>query len=122
MLIDDLDNPVGARVDQNRPVVHDRVAIIPGAIFRRHCVIGDALLRQYSADPDILAILIGRATLLDHILAKTGALIDAQNAGDATDHTANDTADDGADRAGRLFSFSRASLDSTGPALGLRGG
>jgi hypothetical protein len=103
-------------------VVHDRVAIVPGAIFPRHLVIGDALLRQYSADPDILAILIGRAALLDHILVKAGTLIDAQDAGDATDHTANDTAHDGADRAGRPFSFSRASLNSTGDALGRRCG
>ncbi len=35
MLLDDLDDPVGAGVDQNRAAVHDRIAIIPGAIFRR---------------------------------------------------------------------------------------
>src|ERR1700732_4804743 len=91
VLFDDVDNPVGARVDQNRTVVHHRVAIIPNAIFRRHVVIGDALLGQYGADPDILAILIGRGMLLDYITAKAGTLIDAQNPGDATDHAANDT-------------------------------
>src|ERR1700737_3695892 len=75
-LIDDLDNPVGTRIHQNRPVVHDRVAIIPGAIFPRHLVIGDALLRQFGADPDILAILIGRTTLPAHILANAWTLTD----------------------------------------------
>jgi hypothetical protein len=105
-LLDDLDNPVGARFDQNRAAVHDRVTIIPSAVFRRHVVIGDAVLRQNRANPDILAILIGRAALLDDITAKSRTFVDAENPGDSTDHAANDTADDGADRAGCSFAIS----------------
>jgi hypothetical protein len=101
-LLDDLDNPVAARFDQNRAAVHDRVTIIPSAVFRRHVVIGDAVLRQNRANPDILAILIGRAALLDDITAKARTLIDAENPGDSTDHAA----DDGADRAGCSFAIS----------------
>jgi hypothetical protein len=120
VLLDDLDNPAGPRFDQNRAAVYNRVAIIPGAVFRRHVVIGDALFRQNRADADVLAILIGRASLLDNIIAKAGTLVDAEYASDATDHAANDTADDGADRTGCSFAIPRASLNSTGNPLGLR--
>src|SRR4051812_27376859 len=82
VLLDDLDNAAAARLDQNRAAVHDRVAIFPRAIFSRHLVIGNALFRQHGADPDILAVLIGRASLLDDIAAEAGTLVDAQNAGD----------------------------------------
>src|SRR4051812_33299626 len=34
-LLDNLDNATGARFDQNRTAVHDRVAIVPRAVFRR---------------------------------------------------------------------------------------
>src|SRR5471032_3095582 len=93
VLLDDLYNPVGARIDQNRAVVHDRIAIVPRAIFRRHVVIGNALLGQHGADPDILTILIGRPMLFDDIGVKAGPLIDAEHPGDAADHSANDTTD-----------------------------
>jgi hypothetical protein len=120
VLLDDLDNPVGARIDQNRAAVHDRVAIVPDAVFRRHVVIGDAVVRQNRADPDVIAILIGGAALLDDITAKAGTLIDAEHAGDATDHAANDPANDGADRTGSPLAVPRASLNPTGDPLGLR--
>ena len=51
VLLDDLDNPVRARLDQDGTAVHDGVAIIVHPVFRRHVVIGDALLRQNRADP-----------------------------------------------------------------------
>src|ERR1700738_4716805 len=103
VLLDDLDNPVGARIDQNRPVVHDRVAIFPGAIFRRHVVIGDAFLRQNRANSDILAALMGRWLALNNITAKAGTLTGAETPGDPPDYPANDTADDGTDRTGSSF-------------------
>jgi hypothetical protein len=120
VLLDDLDDAAGPRFDQNRAAVYNRVAIIPGAVFRRHVVIGDALFRQNRANADILAILIGRASLLDNIGAEAGTLIDAEHASDATDDAANDSADDGADRTGCSFAIPRASLNSTGNPLGLR--
>jgi hypothetical protein len=122
VLFDDLDNPVGARIDQDRPVVHDGVAIIARAIFRRYFVIGDTFLRQHRADSDLLAILIGRATLLDGITAKAGAFIDAENSGDAADHAANYATDDGADRTGCSFAIPCASLNPAGDPLGLHHG
>src|ERR1700722_11855376 len=104
-LFDNLDNPVRARIDQNRAAVHDGVAIVPGAIFRRHVVIGDAVFRQHRADPDILVILIGRTVLLDDVAAEAGTIVHPQHPVDAPDHAANDAADHGTDRTGRSFAF-----------------
>jgi hypothetical protein len=119
VLLDDLDNPSAARFDQDRAAIHNRITIISSAVFRRHIVIGDAFLRQNRANSDVLAILIGRATLLDNITVKAGTLVDAENPGDSTDHAANDAANDGADRTGCSFAISRASLNPPGDPLGL---
>src|SRR6202453_3492238 len=113
-LLDDLDDPAAARLDQNRAAVHDRVAIIPYAIFRRHVIIRDAGFRQNRADPDRLVIFIGRSALLDHIAVKAGTLIDAEHPGDAAHHAADDTADHGAHRTGRAFAVAGALLNAPG--------
>src|SRR5665213_1113907 len=106
VLLDDLDDAAGARLDQDRATVHDRVAIFTrGGVFRRHVVIGDALLGEHRANPNILAVLIGRAALLDDIAVEARAVIDA---------------DHGADRTGRPFAFARASLNTARDPLGLR--
>jgi len=117
VLLDDFDNPVGARIDQNGTVVHDRIAIVADAIFRGHIVIGDAFLGQYRADPHLLVIPIRRTMLLDCVTAKARALIDAKDPVDATDHTANNAADDGSEGTGGSFAFSRTSLNAIGDAL-----
>jgi hypothetical protein len=111
---------VGSRVDQNRAVVHDRVAIVPYAIFRRHIVIGDARIGQNRADPDVLVISIGRAALLDDITVKARSLVDAENPVNSSDHAANDAADHGADRTGRSLALSGALINSADDPLGLR--
>jgi hypothetical protein len=108
VLFDDLDNPMGARVDQNRVAVHDRVAIIPGAIFWWHVVIGYAFFRQHCADANVLTILIGRATLLDDIAVKARTLVDAENPVHAANHPADHAADDRANWTGCSFAFPRA--------------
>jgi hypothetical protein len=105
LLLDDLHNPVSPRFDQNRTAVHDCIAIIVGAIFRRHVVIGNARIRQNRANPDRLVVLIGGAALLDHVTVKARTLIDSQNSGYAAYDAANDTAHHGADRAGRSFAI-----------------
>jgi hypothetical protein len=113
---------VGARFDQNRAAVHDRVAIIPSAVFRRHVIIGNARFRQDSADPDRLVIFIGGAALFDHIAVEAGTLVDTEYPGNATYHAANDAADNGADRSGGAFAIAGASFNATrNPSiLGLR--
>jgi hypothetical protein len=120
VLFDDLDDPAGVRFDQNRVAVHNRVTIFPGAVFRRHIVIGDAFLWQNRAEPHVLAILIGRMTPFDDISVKAGTLIDAENPGYSTDHASNDTADDGTDGASGPFAVSCAALDATRDPLGVR--
>jgi hypothetical protein len=121
-LFDDLDDPAGARFDQDRAAIYDRVAIISNAIFRGHVIVGDTLFRQDRADPDRFVILVGRAALLDHVAVKAGTLIDAEHPGDATHHAADDPADHGANRTGGAFAFTGASLDAArNPSvLGLR--
>jgi len=120
MLFHDFDDAMGSRIDQNRAVVHHRVAIITHAIFRRHVVIGDTGLRQNRADADVLGIAIGGTVLFDDIAVKARTLIDAQNAVDAPDHATDDTADDGTDRTGRSLALSGALVNSAGNPLGLR--
>ena len=51
---------MGARFDQHRTAVHDRVAVIVDAIFRRHVIIGDAVLGQNGADGAVLVDLSRR--------------------------------------------------------------
>jgi hypothetical protein len=106
VLLDHFDNPVGARIDQNGTVVHDRVATIPDAIFLRHIIIGDAFLGQNRADSYVLSILIGRVMPLDDVTAKARTLVDAENAVDTTDHSANDATDNGSEGTGGSFAFS----------------
>jgi hypothetical protein len=118
-LLDNFDNPMGARIDQDRAAVHDRVSVVPNAIFRRHIVIGNAFFRQHCADPDILTILIGRPALFDHITAKARTLVDAENPAYTADHTANDPADHGTDWAGCPLTVSRTALHSAGDPLGV---
>src|SRR5258708_5269434 len=110
---------MGTWLDQHGAAVHHRVAIIPDAIFRRHFIIGDAFFRQHRAAADILAILIGRPTLFDHIAAETRALIDAQDAGNAADDTANRAADNGAHGTGCALALAGAAFDASGDALRL---
>src|SRR4051794_33906224 len=108
-----------ARFDQYGPAVHDRVPIIPHAIFRRHVVIGHARFRQHRADPDILAILIGRAPLLDDIAAEARTLIDAEHAGDAANDPTDRPAYNGSDGTGRALALPGTAFDAAGDALRL---
>jgi hypothetical protein len=58
--------------------------------------------------------------LLDDIAAEARTLIDAEHAGHATDDTANDAADHGADGTGGSLTVARTALDATGNPLRLR--
>src|SRR5665213_1358780 len=119
-LFDDLDDAAGARIDQHGAAVHDGVAVIVDAVFGRHLVIGDPVLRQDGADPDVLAIRIGRTVLFHHIAVEARALVDAEHAGNSSDHAADDTPDHGTDRSCGTFAIARASFNPARHALGLR--
>lgn len=48
-LLDDFNDAARTRIDQNRSIVDDRIAIIASTVFRRNVVIGDACFRKYCA-------------------------------------------------------------------------
>ena len=58
--------------------------------------------------------------MLDDVGVETRALIDAQNAVDAANHTTDHAANDGTHRAGSPFALSRSSFNSSRNTLGLR--
>jgi hypothetical protein len=87
---DDLNNPVRPRIDQHRPVIHDRVAVVANAVLGGHLVIGHAAGRQDRSDADLLLVSMGGRALLNHVLAEARALIVGQSADDCTTNTADD--------------------------------
>jgi hypothetical protein len=119
LLLDDLDDAVGSRVDQHGAAIHDGVSVLAHAIFRRHIVIGDTLIGEHRPNPYIFVVLIGRAPLFDHIGTEARPLIDPKDAGysanDAADHATND----GPDGTRRPFPISCASFNAARDALGL---
>jgi hypothetical protein len=58
--------------------------------------------------------------LLDHVVVKARTLVDAENAVDATDNTADDTTNHGAERTGGSLAIARAAFDPAGNSLGGR--
>src|SRR6187200_3584735 len=93
-LLDDLHDRVGAGIDEHRPLVDDRIAIVANAVLSRDLVVGHAARRQPGADAHLLGVVVGRYAALDHVAAELGPLL----VGDAADDRAADAADDGTDR------------------------
>ena len=91
-LVDDLNDGVGSRIDENRLIVDDRVAISADAVFGRHVVIDDAVRRQDGAGLHRFAVPIGRMMFADDVIVKARTLIDAEQTVDAVGHPANDAA------------------------------
>ena len=61
--IDDFDDPMSTRIDQNRLIVDNSVAILGDAVLARHFVVRHTARGQISANPDVSVIAI-RAVLL----------------------------------------------------------
>src|SRR4029079_2819408 len=119
LLLDDFDDPARARLDQHRSTVHDRIAIITHAVFRRHVVIGDAGFGKHRAYPQVVSVNIGRMALLDDVGAKAGTLVDPENTGHATDDTAHSASDNGANGTSGSVTIARALLHAARNALRL---
>src|SRR3954470_1535429 len=65
-LVDDLNDSMCGRIDQNSTIIHNRVAVFRHAILSRHVIIGDAVLRQILAHAYLTLVGIrGNAALLD---------------------------------------------------------
>src|SRR3954453_15948184 len=88
-LLDDLDDAMRARIDQHGTIVDHRVAIVAHTVFRRHVIVGDALLGQVRANSDVTLIGIGGVVPFDDITVKARPFIDTENAG----HAADDSSD-----------------------------
>jgi len=98
-LVDELNDPTGAGLDQHGAAVHDRVVVAPGAaIFGRNVVIADSGLGQDRTNCEGLRIRVRRHLLTNDIFAETRSIIDAQNAGNPAGHTANHPTDDSTER------------------------
>jgi hypothetical protein len=87
---------VSAGINQNRPIVDDRIAIFANTILLRNLIIRDARFRKLSADPYIALITVRRAALFNHITAEARPLIYTQNARDAADDPSDRAANDSA--------------------------
>src|ERR1700748_1241927 len=94
-LFHDFHDAVGARIDEHRAIVDDGISISAAAVFRWNVIIGYAGLRQHCADPDVLAISIGRIMTFCHVAAEARALVNSQDTVDATDDAPDDAATDG---------------------------
>src|SRR4051794_40678523 len=117
-LVDELNDPTGARLDQHGAAVHDRVVVAPrAAIFGRNVVIADSSLGQDRTNCEGLRIRVRRHLLTNNIFAEPRSISDAQNAGNPASHTANHSTDDSTERTRSLAPFSRASRCAARNAL-----
>ncbi|KRE01063.1 hypothetical protein ASE61_19110 [Bosea sp. Root670] len=101
LLLDDLDNPARARLDQDRALIHDRVPILlPHAVLRRYAVIDHAALRKHGSDTQVFVVGIGRDALFDDIFPEAGCIVADDTARDrsanTTDHSPDRAADNSA--------------------------
>jgi hypothetical protein len=76
---------------QNRPTVHDGVAISRNVVFVGHIVVSDAAIRQYSSNSNFLMMPIGRPLLSHNVLTKARSIINPKNSSDRTRHCSNCT-------------------------------
>src|ERR1700730_3319751 len=118
--IDHLDHPACSWIDQNGPLVDDRVAVAGGnAIFAGHPVIGYSGGRQNHPDPRILAVAIRGTVLAYHVVVKARAFIDPQQPADPACNTAHHATDRATNGPAYGGPFGRATCRAAGNALGL---
>ena len=117
-LLDDFDDAVRARVDQNRSTIDDGIAIVANAVFLRNVVVSYSIARQVGADPHIALVGVRRMMPLDDVAVKPGTLVDTEHTIDAADDATNGPADNSSDRAGGTFAFAGAAFNASRDALG----
>src|ERR1700744_2883698 len=87
--LDDFDDTMRARIDENRSTVDNRIAIITYPIFRRNVIVGYAIARKICSYAYITVIRIGWVMPLDDVAVEAGPLIDSEH----PVHTADNAAD-----------------------------
>src|SRR3954470_10948859 len=103
---------MSARINQHRPVVHHRVAVVANAVFGRHLIVGHATGRQHGSDPDLLLIAVWGPTLSNRILAKARALLVRKAPDDRPAHAAHDGSNGSSDDSTAHSACSRSSSGS----------
>ena len=89
MVIDDLHDPAGSRLDKYRSLVDNRVSIAADAVLGWNPIIGHTGLWQDSADPNLFLIAIGLRALGDDILTELRLLLVGNAPDNCTAHCAN---------------------------------
>src|SRR5215207_1960627 len=92
-LADDLDDAAGAGLDQNRSVIHNRVAVVGDAILLRDLIVLHAGGREGRTDADLFLVAVGRNALGHHILAELRLLLIGETAHNRARHAADGCAD-----------------------------
>src|SRR5580692_2974871 len=87
VLIDDFDDAMRAGIDKHRAAVDHGVAVVMGAVFRWHVVIGYAVAGQVCAHPQIAIIGVGWMVPFDNVAVEARPLIDTEHTVDAADNT-----------------------------------
>jgi hypothetical protein len=118
VLLYDFNDPVGPRVDQDGSIIDHRITVIPDAIFDGDIVIGYTSFRQFCPDPNVAPIDVRRPVLLYDIVLKSRSLIRTEQASDASDDTADCSANDGPNGPSSSIALASPAFDATRDALG----
>jgi hypothetical protein len=120
-LLDHLDYASRSRINEHRSIIHNRIAIIANAVFRRNIIVGDACFRKYRAYSHIAFVAIGGSMFVDDIMTEARACIHAKNAR----HTAYDPSDcaayDSAHGTCCAFAFAGTTVNASFDPLGSSG-
>src|ERR1700722_6477714 len=105
-------------INQNRPIVDDRIAIVANTVLRRNFVIGNAGFRKHRSYPDIPFIAVrGPVLFFDDVMTEARTLIPAQNASHTPDDPSDRAAYNSADRTRSTLAFAGTSLDTSSHSL-----
>src|ERR1700730_11471316 len=83
--VDNLNDPMGRRIDQYCPIVDYGITISGNAVFARDFIVGNTRLRQILADPDFMLVAIRGNVPLRDVAAETRARIVGNAAGNSAD-------------------------------------
>jgi hypothetical protein len=119
-LVQDLDDPPCARLDEHSVIVDDCVFVSAHAVLCGDLIVLDLLWRQNDAYPDIAIVVIGRMMLPDNILMKPGSRVDAKYTGDPAGNATDDPTYGRSDGAARRIARGGAFCCAAWNALRLR--
>jgi hypothetical protein len=116
-LLDHLNDAARSGVDQNRPVIDDRITIFADAILGWNVIVGDACFRKHCAHPYIPFVAVRGPAFFDDVMTEARTLIGAENASHTTDDPSDRAANNSAHRPGSPLALSGTTFDASGYAL-----